>query len=72
MMLCSPNSPQVLLLVQGTGSGKSVVTLNVGCVDCGVILIIEEFLSLAANKNLKLIKQKITTDRRASVSVRLY
>ena len=47
MMRCAPYTPQALLLIQGTGGGKSAVAQTVGCVDCGVTLIIVETLALA-------------------------
>ena len=40
MMRCVPNTPQDLLIVQGTGYGKSAVAQTVGIVDCGVTLVI--------------------------------
>ena len=53
MMRCVPNTPQALLLVQGTGAGKSAVAQTVGIVDCGVTLVIEETLALAADQQSK-------------------
>ena len=53
MMQCVPNTPQALLLVQGTGAGKSAVAQTVGIVDCGVTLVIEETLALAADQQSK-------------------
>ena len=53
MMRCAPYNPQALLLVQGTGGGKSAVAQTVGCVDCGVTLIIVETLALAADQRSK-------------------
>ena len=53
MMRCAPYNPQALLLVQGTGGGKSAVVQTVGCVDCGVTLIIVETLALAADQRSK-------------------
>ena len=53
MMRCPPNRPQALLLVQGTGGGKSAVAQTVGCVDYDVVLIIEETLALAADQKSK-------------------
>ena len=53
MMRCVPHNPQALLLVQGTGGGKSAVAQTVGCVDCGVTLIIVETLALAADQRSK-------------------
>ena len=48
-----PNRPQALLLVQRTGGGESAVAQTVGCVDCGVVLIVEETLALAADQKSK-------------------
>ena len=53
MMRCPPYRPEALLLVQGTGGGKSAVVQTVGCVDCGVTIIIEETLALAADQKSK-------------------
>ena len=53
MMRCPPNRPQAMVLVQGTGGGKSAVAQTVGCVDCGVTLVIEETLALAADQKSK-------------------
>ena len=53
MMRCVPNTPQALLLVQGTGAGKLAVAQTVGIVDCGVILVIEETLALAVDQQSK-------------------
>ena len=53
MMRCAHHNPQALLLVQGTGGGKSAVAQTVGCVDCGVTLIIVETLALAADQRSK-------------------
>ena len=53
MMRCTPNIPQALLLVQGTGGGKSAVAQTVGVVDCGVTLVIEELLSVATDQKTK-------------------
>ena len=54
MMRCVPYNPQALLLVQGTGGGKSAVAQTVGCVDCGVTVIIVETLALAADQRSKM------------------
>ena len=53
MMRCTPNIPQALLLVQGTGGGKSAVAQTVGVVDCGVTLVIEELLAVATDQKTK-------------------
>ena len=53
MMRCPPYRPEALLLVQGTGGGKSAVAQTAGCVDCGVTIIIEETLALAADQKSK-------------------
>ena len=53
MMRCLPHRPEALLLVQGTGGGKSAVAQTVGCVDCGVTVIIEATLALAADQRSK-------------------
>ena len=50
MMRCAPYNPQVLLLVQCAGGGKSDVAQTVGCCDYGMILIIVETLALAADQ----------------------
>lgn len=55
LMRCAPHTPQALLLVQGTGGGKSAVAQTVGCVDCGVTVVIVETLAFAANQRSKLI-----------------
>ena len=49
MVRCAPYNPQALLLIPGTGGGKSAISQTVGCVDCGVTLIIVEILALAAD-----------------------
>ena len=54
MMRCVPNHPQALLLVQGTGGVKYTMAQNFGIVDCGVTLVIEETLALAAGQTLKI------------------
>ena len=53
MMRCTPNIPQALLLIQGTGGGKSAVAQTVGVVDCGVTLVIEELLAVATDQKTK-------------------
>ena len=52
-MRCDPHTPQALLLVQGTGDGKSAVAQTLGCIDCGVTLVIVETLALAAHQRSK-------------------
>ena len=54
MMRCVPNIPSAMLLVQGTGGGKSAVPQTVGSVTCGVTLIIENTLSLSADQHSKI------------------
>jgi superfamily II DNA helicase RecQ len=54
MMRCVPNTPSAMLLVQGTGGGKSAVPQTVGAVTCGVTLIIENTLSLSADQHSKI------------------
>ena len=53
MMRCLPHRPEALLLVQGTGGGKSAVAQMVGCVECGATMIIEATLGLAADHRSK-------------------
>ena len=53
MMRCPLHPPEALLLVQGTGGGKSAVAHTVRYVDCGVTIIIEETLTLAADQKSK-------------------
>ena len=53
IMRCVPNTPQTLLLVQGTGAGKSAVAQTVGIVNRGITLVIEETLALAADQQSK-------------------
>ena len=48
--------PQVTLLVQRTGSGKSSVHQTIGMIDAGVTLVIETTISLGADQ-VKKIKQ---------------
>ena len=50
MMTCDPYHPTALLLVQSTGGGKSMVPMTVGCVTCGVTLVLENTQSLAADQ----------------------
>ena len=54
MMRCIPNTPSAMLLVQGTGGGKSAVPQTVGAVTRGVTLIIENTLSLSADQHAKI------------------
>ena len=54
MMRCVPNTPSAMLLVQGTGGGKSAVPQTVGAVTCGITLIIETTLSLSADQHSKI------------------
>ena len=54
MMPCAPYTPQALIIIQGTGGGKSAVVQTVGCVDCGVTLIIVETLALATDQRSKI------------------
>ena len=58
MMRCNPYQPEAMLLVQGTGGGKSAVAQTVGCVDCGVTILIEETLALAADQRSKVGKAR--------------
>ena len=53
MIWFPPYRSESLLLVQGTGVEKSVVVQTTGCVDCGVTIITEETLALAANQKSK-------------------
>ena len=53
IMRCTTSIPQALLLVQGTGGGKSAVAQTVGVVDCGVTLVIEELLAVATDQKTK-------------------
>ena len=48
-MKYAPCNSQTLLLVQGTGGGKSAVAQTVGCVNCGVTVVIEPNLALSAD-----------------------
>ena len=41
MMRCPPHRPEAMLLVQGTGGGKSAVAQTVGCVEYGVRLLLK-------------------------------
>ena len=50
LMKCQPHTPSALLLVQGTGGGKSMVPMTVGITTCGVTLIIENTQSLSADQ----------------------
>ena len=60
MMRCPPHRPEAMLLVQGTGGGKSAVAQTVGCVECGVTLIIEATLALAADQRSKVTQARNT------------
>ena len=53
MMGCPPHCSEALLPIQGTGGGKSSVTQTVGCVDCGVTIIIKETVALVTNQKSK-------------------
>ena len=55
-MWCKPNVPQVTLLVQQTGSGKSSVCQTIGMIDAGIVLFVETTISLRADQ-VKKIKQ---------------
>ena len=48
-MWCSGGEPGCVLMVQGTGGGKSAIPQTVGTVFVGVTLIIENTLSLGTN-----------------------
>ena len=50
MMRYVPNHPQALLLVQWNGGGKSAMAQTIGIVNCGVTLMIEETIALAADQ----------------------
>ena len=60
MMRCYPYCPEALLLVEGTGGGKSTFSQTVGYVDCGVTIIIKETLALAADQKSKVGKSRST------------
>ena len=60
MMNCPPYRPQALLLVQGTGGGKSAVVQTVGCVNCGVTVVIEPTLALSADQRSKISRARNT------------
>ena len=53
-MYCKDIKPSSMLLIQGTGSGKSTVPQTVGVVTCGVTMILENTLSLGADQQSKL------------------
>ena len=55
-----PHCPEAILLVQGTGGGKSAVAQTVGCVKCGVTLIIEATLALVADQRSKVAQARNT------------
>ena len=42
MMGCPHHCSDDILLIQGTGGRKSAVAQTVGCIDCGVTIIIKE------------------------------
>lgn len=54
MMQYVPSTPQVLLLVQGIGTGKSAMAHTVGIIDYSVTLVIEKTLALALDQQSKL------------------
>ena len=60
MMKCPPYRPQALLMVQGTGGGKSAVAQTVGCVNCGVTVVIEPTLALSADQRSKVTRARNT------------
>ena len=60
MMRCPPHRPEAMLLVQGTGGGKSAVAQTVGSVECGVTLVIEATLALAADQRSKVAQARNT------------
>ena len=60
MMNCPPYRPQALLLVQGTGGGKSAVAQTVGCVNCGVTVVIEPTIALSADQRSKVARDRNT------------
>ena len=55
MMRCAPYTPQALLLVQGTGGGKSAVAQTVACIDSQGHPQVET-LALAADQRSKIQK----------------
>lgn len=57
----NPNFPMPLLLVQGTGGGKSAVAQTIRGIDAGVTLIIQNTLSLASDQ-----RSKISSSRKTS------
>ena len=56
-----PNFTQVLLVVQGTGSGKCKEVQTVECVNCGVTIIIEETMALDIDQRSKVTKKNRVT-----------
>ena len=52
-----PNFTQVLLVVQGTGSGKFKEVQTVECVNCGVTTIIKETMALDIDQRSKVTKK---------------
>ena len=55
-----PYRPQALLLIQGTGGGKSAVAQTVGCVNCGVTVVIEPTIALSADQRSKVARDRNT------------
>ena len=60
MIRSPPHRPETLLLVQGTGGGKSAVAQTAGYVECGVTLITEATLALAADQQSKVAQARNT------------
>ena len=56
----SPHRPEAMLLVQGTSGGKSAVAQTVGSVECGITLVIEATLALAADQRSKVAQARNT------------
>ena len=52
-MHCNGFSPETILLIQGTDSGKSTVPQTVGVTTCGLTLILENTLSLGSDQQYK-------------------
>jgi len=53
-MRCKPKRPEVTLLVQRTGSGKSSIYQTIGVIDGGIVLVVENTLSLGADQATKI------------------
>ena len=53
-MRCKPKNPECTLLVQRAGAGKSSIYQTIGVVDAGIVLIIENTLSLGADQATKI------------------